>query len=130
MMFPHRHTDGSSIDYEEKFIFQLEIPIQRGSSFDDLCYAGCVCQEHNSMARVEYCRLALKKAGTFRNDLVILYLDPDQPEGVREELVQRKVSFIKINSLLRSITDRLVADGWEEISVKETEVHFKRLRPD
>lgn len=82
------------------------------------------------MARVEYCRLALKKAGTFRNDLVILYLDPDQPEGVREELVQRKVSFIKINSLLRSITDRLVADGWEEISVKETEVHFKRLRPD
>ena len=82
------------------------------------------------MGKLEYCRLALKKAGTFRNDLVILYSDPNQPEGIREELVQRKVSFIKINSLLRNVKARLVAEGWEEISVKETEVHFKRLMPE
>lgn len=106
------------------------MPCKRGSGFDDLCYAGFVCLEYGLMVRVEYCRLALKKAGSFRNDLVILYSDPDRPDGIREELVQRKVSFIKINSLLRNVTDRLVADGWEEISVKDTEVHFKRLRPD
>jgi hypothetical protein len=82
------------------------------------------------MGKLEYCRLALKKAGSFRNDLVIVFSDPNQPEGIREELVQRKVSFIKINSLLRNVKARLVADGWEEISVKETEVHFKRLLPD
>jgi hypothetical protein len=82
------------------------------------------------MGKLEYCRLALKKAGSFRNDLVIVYSDPNQPEGIREELVQRKVSFIKINSLLRNVKARLVADGWEEISVKETEVHFKRLLPE
>jgi hypothetical protein len=82
------------------------------------------------MGKLEYCRLALKKAGSFRNDLVIVFSDPNQPEGIREELVQRKVSFIKINSLLRNVKARLVADGWEEISVKETEVHFKRLLPE
>jgi hypothetical protein len=59
-----------------------------------------------------------------------VFSDPNQPEGIREELVQRKVSFIKINSLLRNVKARLVADGWEEISVKETEVHFKRLLPE
>jgi hypothetical protein len=80
------------------------------------------------MVKVEYCRLALKKSGSFRNDLVILYSDPNQPEGIREELVQRKISFIKVNSLLRNVKARLVSEGWEEISVKDTEVHFKRLR--
>jgi hypothetical protein len=82
------------------------------------------------MVKMEYCRLALKKSGSLRNDLVILYSDPNQPEGIREELVQRKVSFIKVNSLLRNVKAKLVAEGWEEISVKETEVHFKRLRPE
>ena len=82
------------------------------------------------MVKVEYCRLALKKTGSFRNDLVILYSDPNQPEGIREELVQRKVSFIKVNSLLRNIKAKLVADGWEEIEVKDTEVHFKRLQSE
>lgn len=82
------------------------------------------------MGKVEYCRLALKKSGSLGNDLVILYSDPNQPEGFREELVQRKVSFIKVNSLLRNVKARLVSEGWEEISVEDTEVHFKRLRPD
>lgn len=82
------------------------------------------------MVKVEYCRLALKKSGSFRNDLVILYSDPNQPEGIREELVQRKISFIKVNSLLRNVKARLVSEGWEEISVKDTEVHFKRLLPE
>ena len=82
------------------------------------------------MVKMEYCRLALKKSGSSWNDLVIFYSDPNQPEGIREELVQRKVSFIKVNSLLKNVKAKLVSEGWEEISVKETEVHFKRLRSE
>ncbi len=103
---------------------------ERGSSWGELCYAEGVHRGNDEMNKMEYCRLALKKAGSFRNDLVIVYSDPNRPGGVREEIVQRKVSFIKINSLLTNVKARLAAEGWEEISVKETEVHFKRLLPD
>lgn len=129
--FPHRFQfgitkRGAVIETSE---FHSTIN-KRGSSWGKLCYAEDVHRGNDEMNKIEYCRLALKRAGTFRNDLVIVYSDPNRPEGVREELVQRKVSFIKINSLLKNVTARLAAEGWEEISVKETEVHFKRLLPD
>ncbi len=81
------------------------------------------------MGNLEYCRLALKKAGTSRNDLIIEYYDADQPDDIREEIIQKKVSLIKINSLLTRVKARLVSEGWQEVSIKEAEVHFMRIPP-